>query len=602
MQMTWLLAPNVNIKPYDARAYMLQLQTSLDLLSNWCRLSRMKFGEKKTELIVFCGAQKERPDYIPLYSQLKLTDFIIRRVDTYTYLGLILDKKLNWNKHAQHALRTARSDTYKLTRIATTTSKPHPPALRALCVGYLRPRCTYGFMFWAHSLTTTEIRKLQSAFLQPLRRCLGLPSTTHQLGLYVEYNTPSMSAFRAHCLLSWYKRVANLPPSHPTFKIYTIERTIPKQTLPENYLAPIKYAPPTRIALYDTYKEIHDKLIDFITTQDPNSHLPTILSTTNINSLTKQQLSLIQMWITHLEWRHTMTFGDTVDHSDETTTRRKPKTITSKDRKKRATIARASKQQLSIAPTSTSSISSQSVSNDSKEPEWKEHKYDSDWESDDDEHKQDNNEHKQLLPSINNNNNQPILSQANIHSHLNAIQGTDEKQHIIIDDDSRPTNVSKHQSSAPLLTSNCKTEPRRSYYLYHTDDPHLITRARLRHNRVNNQPNRSRFPSNADEKLIPPYCTHPTCLAAKLIEDVPHILLHCPRYQTARDTLSTTLKTTYGLTGPLTVGLITESIPYADTALRKQFFTNILLLTATFITSIFINRATDNTLIPLTKQ
>jgi hypothetical protein len=610
------LAPNMDAT-YNEHRYLRDLQQALDLLTDWCGRSRMKFGEKKTETVVFYGAQQLSPSYLNRCKALTLTNFQIRTVPTYTYLGLILDYRLNWNSQYQHALKTARADSYQLTRIATATSKPHPPAIRALCVGYLRPRCTYGFMFWAHSLTEKQIRKLQAAFLQPLRRCIHLPVTTHQLGIFVEYNCPSLSAFRAHSLLSWTKRAALLDTTHPTRKVLIRENDIPAKRLPHNYLKPIKYAPPSLIARYDTLKEIKDKLPTFITFHDPSSPLPDLITSDRpISRYSKQELSLIQMWITHHEWRTGTTFGDRILNTDNTpSTRLRKRTATNQNRRlKRAALAATHPP----APPSIPSTESVRLSDsDSGDSDWREHKYDSDSVPNQGEQKLNDNREVASTNILNNHQNnenqsparpnsdhaqdaipQPLLSLT--QSSLAQLQS--DPPGIIAAELRNPQIYNKsrrklHTTTAPLLT--CKHGPRRSYYLY-AKDPHIPFRARLRHNRVNSQQNRHEFPSSTDENKISPYCTHPTCLASKLIDDVPHTLLNCPRHATARNKLKHSLAAKHNHTEPLSVSLITGSIPFISTENTKQLFTSILSLTSIFLSSIITDRATDPSLIPLT--
>ena len=569
------LVPNIqHTEAYSFDKYMTELKKALKLLTAWCHESRMLFGEKKTELVIFEGAQESKPQHIALYSNMKLTNFTIRIVPSYTYLGLIMDRRLNWNRHMEHTLKKARVDSYKLTRIAIATPTPHPPAIRALCVGYLRPRCTYGFTFWAHELTSDEIRKYQSAFLQPMRRCLFLPSTTHQLGIFVEFNTPSFSAYRAKCQLAWYKRAASLPATHPTKQIFNIEMKIPAQTKPWNYLTPWKYAPPSRIARFDTYNEIKDKLIAFINTQQPNNPLTTFIQAhpKNPEQLTKQYITLIQMWITHLEWRTSITFGDIIYESDTIkTSRLRPKTTTSAERKEKFLEYH------------------NKGKNDRKEDEVKEEKKDNENKEEEQQEEQKEDDEEQEEKKHNNNNNIVIPAAAPPAPPIPNIPHDD----ISI--------LSKHHSTAPL--KECKSIPSRSHFLYHVDDLHIATRARLRHNRVYTQSNRLKFPSNPEEKKILPYCTHPPCLASKLHEDIKHLLLDCPRYSTTRTTLIKDLSAKH-YNDPLSIRLITDSIPIipASSKAKQALYLHILQLTATFITSIIALRSIDKTLLPLTNS
>jgi hypothetical protein len=92
-----------------------------------------------------------------------------------------------------------------------------------------------------------------------------------------------------------------------------------------------------------------------------------------------------------------------------------------------------------------------------------------------------------------------------------------------------------HDSIAPLKL--VKTCPGRSRYLYDTVNPITSMLARLRHNRVYTEQARHRF----KDKTISPRCTWASCQQRELIriplDDVPHILLACPRHDTSRDRL-----------------------------------------------------------------
>lgn len=297
------LVPNINRMPYRYQPYLSQLQKALDLLTRWCRESRMAFGFEKTNTIIFCAKQQLDPTTINRIKALRLTNFNITVKDSYIYLGLHLHWRLIWGKQHKLMIKRARQDSYKLTRIATTSKKPHFPAIRTLCVGYLKPRCTYGFQFWSQLLNQKQLREFNSAFIQPVRRCLSLPPTTHQLGLFVESNTPSFTAVRTHSNLSWLYRTKRLPTDHPTHKIYDIENATDR--LRKHLIKPIRYAPISAIAVTDTLPDLKERIIPFIALQDPSNSLINIFNSPDfdITQLTKPQLDSLQMWCTHYEWR-----------------------------------------------------------------------------------------------------------------------------------------------------------------------------------------------------------------------------------------------------------------------------------------------------------
>ena len=99
-------------------------------------------------------------------------------------------------------------------RVIHPPSAPRFPAVRALCIGYMRARCTSAFAFW--SPTGKQVRQMQAAFLRPIQRVLGLPTSSHHLGALVEAHCPSFAALRTQAAARFLLRAEQLLLSHPT--------------------------------------------------------------------------------------------------------------------------------------------------------------------------------------------------------------------------------------------------------------------------------------------------------------------------------------------------------------------------------------------------
>jgi hypothetical protein len=204
------LAPNLlHSSTYNIGKYRRGLDDALTILHDWCVDSRMEFGADKTKLVLFTRRQN-KASLIADWSGLRIGPLTIGIQDHYTYLGINLDDKLTFTLHRRDAISKARSDSARLTSIVRHTPSPHFPTIRQLVVGYQLPRITYGILFWGHSLPDSERRTLQSCLARPLRYCLSLPSTTHQLGVLVEANIPSLTAVVYHADLSLLLRVNDL--------------------------------------------------------------------------------------------------------------------------------------------------------------------------------------------------------------------------------------------------------------------------------------------------------------------------------------------------------------------------------------------------------
>ena len=75
--------------------------------SDWFRANKLSINASKTYHLVFHTRLMEVPEH---NSVIKLADYIIERVDTMKFLGLIIDEKLEWQQHTSLvATRIARS-------------------------------------------------------------------------------------------------------------------------------------------------------------------------------------------------------------------------------------------------------------------------------------------------------------------------------------------------------------------------------------------------------------------------------------------------------------------------------------------------------------
>ena len=126
--------------------YDVDLPNCFRLLNRWCAETRMRFGEAKTEWVVF---DMSNGPFVPTkYKQLgglHLCGFVPRVVEEYKYLGVTHHRRLSWNTQANGALARVRQDNHMICRLIHPPSASHFPAVRALCIGYMRARCTYAF-------------------------------------------------------------------------------------------------------------------------------------------------------------------------------------------------------------------------------------------------------------------------------------------------------------------------------------------------------------------------------------------------------------------------------------------------------------------------
>ena len=224
-------------------------------LTTWCEQSRMRFGQEKSQLVVF--SMRQRPD-TSLYSSLRLCDFTVAVAQDYLYLGVTLDHKLSWTKAQRRAVQYARQQAATVTRVAMTASTVSFAPVRTLVLSLVVPSFTHGILFWGRSidLAASTITSLQAQIATPLRVALQLPRTSHQLGTLQLCNAPTIPALAVKAQLSHLARLAPhcgvpqrgvLAPNHPTRRLHDLciarYTKADKLQLPHNALTPAAALP-----------------------------------------------------------------------------------------------------------------------------------------------------------------------------------------------------------------------------------------------------------------------------------------------------------------------------------------------------------------------
>jgi hypothetical protein len=196
------------------------------LLNSWCAETRMRFGQDKTRWVVFDKSKGSfaNKDFSS-YRQYRLCGFSPEVVEEYKYLGVTHHRQLDWQTQSRTAIQRIRRDSHLVTRLIHPSRPPHFPAIRAMCLGFVRARCLYAWAFWEPK--PGQVRAMQAAFIHPMQRVLGLHSSSHHLGLLVEAHCPSFEALRTQAAARFLLRAEDLlqhEPRHPTARALVQDR------------------------------------------------------------------------------------------------------------------------------------------------------------------------------------------------------------------------------------------------------------------------------------------------------------------------------------------------------------------------------------------
>jgi hypothetical protein len=214
--------------------YGRQLKAAAELLDAWCTASRMRFGQEKTQVVIFNRGDKRTRTHTN-FTEVQLCGYTVAIADDYEYLGLTLSHDLQWKKHTTRMRAKARAAATRVTNAAVNARPPQPAIVRELVRSCIIPAYDYAIEYWGGGLTKAERTSLQAAAARPLRAALGLPSTTHQHSTLWGYGVPGLRTHIQHKQLQHLRRLARLQTSHPDHPTVALYRLLNEELLEEHH-------------------------------------------------------------------------------------------------------------------------------------------------------------------------------------------------------------------------------------------------------------------------------------------------------------------------------------------------------------------------------
>jgi ribonuclease HI len=232
-----LFADDIKIAPDTRCAGWTEVfQWALDEVEKFAAQRRLSFSLTggKSAIVWFRGPYL-RPDAPPFgwLRPFTLCGQKIEVVSEYKFLGVLLHETLSWEPHFKLLLRKAQWAACQVqaliprlssvrgqqsARVSPTTHAiggPHFSAIRAMVLGCVYSRATYGCMFISGIGVEKMMLRLQSIVVRPLRQALGLPKSAHIPSVLVECDCPSLPLYRHQLLLSYARRCQLLNAAHP---------------------------------------------------------------------------------------------------------------------------------------------------------------------------------------------------------------------------------------------------------------------------------------------------------------------------------------------------------------------------------------------------
>jgi hypothetical protein len=193
----------------DIETAQRQMQSAIDKADTWATTVGLQFSVSKTKAMIF-SRSKNPPN---LLSPLIMADEEIEVVDTFKYLGILLDNRLDWVPHIDFKIKRAKKYLMMLHNGIGANWGPNPAITLWLYTGIIRPFLSYGSVVWARKTSLARVAKKLTK-LQRLALVLVAPIRQHTptAGLEVVYGLPPLELYIQFLAASTYGRL-NLSPN-----------------------------------------------------------------------------------------------------------------------------------------------------------------------------------------------------------------------------------------------------------------------------------------------------------------------------------------------------------------------------------------------------
>lgn len=166
----------VTIHSINKDKYEHEINNTINSIINWLDSNNLKINLEKTK-IMFFSQRLEAPN---INVQHRLT--VIKNVDTAKFLGVTIDKRLNWKAHTEELNKKVCSSAYALYKLKPIISTN---ALITAYHGIVGSILRFGIIFWGNSTNKEIIFKSQK---RCIRAMFGLKITDSCKQYFIKYN------------------------------------------------------------------------------------------------------------------------------------------------------------------------------------------------------------------------------------------------------------------------------------------------------------------------------------------------------------------------------------------------------------------------------
>lgn len=179
------------------------LQKAVDSTVYWGQNKGLSFNPAKTNYMVFSRKHKT-----PTIQPLKINGTDIQETETTKYLGVTVDRKLNWTPHLNQKIKTAKIQAYLTRRALSHNYSPPPWLIKWAYTNIIRPRITYGCHLWLNkALQAGFVAKMKTLQRQSLMPIGNLRDRTPGEALNIITNTPPLHIHMTYLAMNTMVRI-----------------------------------------------------------------------------------------------------------------------------------------------------------------------------------------------------------------------------------------------------------------------------------------------------------------------------------------------------------------------------------------------------------
>jgi ribonuclease HI len=189
-----------------------ELEKAAKTAFDWAINNAVAFDETKTELMHFSTKRTPNTDFNASVTLPNGT--VIKPGEVVRWLGIWLDRKLNFNHHVEHKVAAAKRALHSISRLATSEWGLSASAFRQLYLTCITTVSDFGAEVWWKE-QKTHIEKLQSLQNLAMRKILGAFRSSPSAAMEVELSIlPPKIRLNQQCR-KFAIRVISMPATHP---------------------------------------------------------------------------------------------------------------------------------------------------------------------------------------------------------------------------------------------------------------------------------------------------------------------------------------------------------------------------------------------------